>query len=73
VAIETSITLEFGITRTIKETKKKPQASLVVSSAMDLHLKLVNDGYATKPTSLSFTDRPCLKILNGEPAVSHFA
>ena len=41
--------------QTIKE-QKKPQASLVVSSAMDLHLKLVNDGYAQTYQS-SFTDR----------------
>jgi iron(III) transport system substrate-binding protein len=41
--------------QTIKE-QKKPQASLVISSAMDLHLKLVNDGYAQTYQS-SFTDR----------------
>jgi len=36
---------------------KKPQASLVVSSAMDLHLKLVKRWLCTKPTSLVFTNR----------------
>ena len=41
--------------QTIRE-QKKPQASLVISSAMDLHLKLVNDGYAQTYQS-SFTDR----------------
>ena len=41
--------------QTIKE-QKNPQASLVVSSAMDLHLKLVNDGYAQTYQS-GFTDR----------------
>lgn len=40
---------------TIKE-QKNPKASLVISSAMDLHLKLVNDGYAQSYQS-SFTDR----------------
>ncbi|BDX02516.1 periplasmic iron-binding protein [Marinomonas pontica] len=40
---------------TIKE-QQKPEASLVISSAMDLHLKLVNDGYAQSYQS-SFTDR----------------
>lgn len=40
---------------TIKQ-QKKPEASLVISSAMDLHLKLVNDGYAQTYQS-SFTDR----------------
>lgn len=40
---------------TIKD-QKKPEASLVISSAMDLHLKLVNDGYAQTYQS-SFTDR----------------
>jgi len=50
--------------QTIKE-QKKPQASLVISSAMDLHLKLVNDGYAQTYQS-SFTDLVWLSILNGE-------
>lgn len=41
--------------QTIKE-HKQPEASLVISSAMDLHLKLVNDGYAQTYQS-SFTER----------------
>ncbi|TYL47551.1 ABC transporter substrate-binding protein [Marinomonas sp. IMCC 4694] len=41
--------------QTIQE-QTHPQASLVISSAMDLHLKLVNDGYAQTYQS-SFTER----------------
>ena len=38
------------------EKQEHPTASLAISSAMDLHLKLVNDGYAQTYQS-SFTDR----------------
>ncbi|MBJ7538797.1 ABC transporter substrate-binding protein [Marinomonas sp. C1424] len=54
VAYQDINTLELYY-QTINE-KQKPMASLVISSAMDLQLKLVNDGYAQTYQS-AFTER----------------
>lgn len=45
-----------GIEKQGIEKQEHPTASLAISSAMDLHLKLVNDGYAQTYQS-DFTDR----------------